>query len=147
MRKTEDRIRLTAVLREIVDTVRIDYRAREHAAGLPIASLRALQVINDSPGIRSSELAAELHLKRSTVSNLLRDLHREGLVSRVLLHSDRRGVVLKTTEKACRTLQRSGHAGQGLLARAVANLTHHEVQQLRKALSPLHAQLNGALQS
>lgn len=129
--------KLIADLREIVDAVRRDHRAREKAANAPMPMLRAAAVLASRPGLESSMLAEEMRLNRSTVSNLLRDMEERGFVRRRRLQSDRRFVSLELTQRGRTLLGKSGSSVHGLLARAIGQLALDEQLRLGLAINPL----------
>ncbi len=139
MKQAGEAARLLHDLREIVDTVRSDYRLREKRSGAPITVLRALTAIAANPGSTSSALATNLRIERSTASNLLREIEALGLVSRRRLDSDQRYVLLELTPAGLELARKTRRTGQGLLSRAVEQLAAPELQRLQRALAPLLA--------
>jgi DNA-binding MarR family transcriptional regulator len=139
MKQAGEAAQLLHDLREIVDTVRSDYRLREKRSGAPITVLRALTAIAANPGSTSSALATNLRIERSTASNLLREIEALGLVSRRRLDSDQRYVLLELTPAGLELARKSRRTGQGLLSRAVEQLAAAELQRLHRALAPLLA--------
>ncbi|NJD31600.1 MAG: MarR family transcriptional regulator [Gammaproteobacteria bacterium] len=137
------RAELLAELHSLVDIVRRDLRLRERSAGASMPALRAAAAIAASPGISPSALADELHLDRSTVSNLLRDMQAQGLVQRKRLTEDRRHVSLDLTARGHSLTLTAGRPGTGALSRAVRNLDARDIVKLLQSLEPLLLALRG----
>lgn len=71
----------------------------------------ALAIIQLNPGISQSALGRAIARDKSTVSPLIKDLQRNGFISRKPSTHDRRSVTLTLTKKGERTLTRlQGHA-------------------------------------
>ncbi len=66
----------------------------------------ALAIIHLNPGISQSALGRAIARDKSTVSPLIKDLQKNGLISRKPSPSDRRSVTLALTKKGERTLER-----------------------------------------
>ena len=66
----------------------------------------ALAIIHLNPGISQSALGRAIARDKSTVSPLIKDLQKNGLISRTPSASDRRSVTLALTKKGERTLER-----------------------------------------
>lgn len=139
----DPRSELVSELHSLVEIVRRDLRLRERSAGAPMPALRAAAVIAAHPGINPSALADELRLDRSTVSNLLRDMHARGLVHRKRLVEDRRHVSLVLTPRGHALTLTAGRPGTGALSRAVRHLDARRAAELLRALEPLLVALRG----
>lgn len=66
----------------------------------------ALAIIHLNPGISQSALGRAIARDKSTVSPLIKDLQKNGFISRKPSASDRRSVTLSLTKKGERTLER-----------------------------------------
>jgi DNA-binding MarR family transcriptional regulator len=66
----------------------------------------ALAIIHLNPGISQSALGRAIARDKSTVSPLIKDLQKNGFISRKPSPSDRRSVTLALTKKGERTLER-----------------------------------------
>jgi DNA-binding MarR family transcriptional regulator len=137
MSSRDARAELLAELHSLVDIVRRDLRLRERSAGAPMPTLRAAAAIAANPGISPSALADRLHLDRSTVSNLLRDMQAQGIVQRKRLVEDRRQVSLDLTARGHELTLTAGRPGTGALSRAVRHLDARDTLKLMQALEPL----------
>jgi DNA-binding MarR family transcriptional regulator len=96
-------IRLLARLSRLAETA-------FQETGISLPQYRLLVELAEGPR-RASQVAAELGVTRPTLTSLVDGLERNGLLRRVPVAGDRRGVRLETTE-----------AGQRALARAEATL-------------------------
>lgn len=73
----------------------------------------AMMVIHTNPGITQSQLGRAIARDKSSVTPLIRELDKDGLVSRVPSKSDRRSVSLTLTREGEKMLRRlSAHADE-----------------------------------
>lgn len=82
-----------------------------HETGISLPQYRLLALL-ESGGRRAGEVASQLGVTRPTLTSLVDGLERHGLLRRVPVPTDRRGVRLEST-----------HAGSEALERAEALLT------------------------
>ena len=68
--------------------------------------LPALAIIHLNPGISQSALGRAIARDKSTVSPLIKDLQKNGFISRKASTADRRSVTLALTKKGEKTLER-----------------------------------------
>ncbi|MFF2277406.1 MarR family winged helix-turn-helix transcriptional regulator [Agromyces sp. NPDC058126] len=112
-------------------------RAAEGLPDIPDAQIEVLRAIPG--GVRSSpgELAEQLGLSRSTVSNLLRSMESAGLVERVAQAGDGRRVEVRATTRALELLVRFDEASAVIVGDALAELEPAERDALAAALPAL----------
>ena len=75
-------------------------RAAEHLPEIPDAQIEVLRALPAGVERSSGELAGALGLSRPTISNLLRDMERAGLVARRPDRGDRRRVLVAASDRA-----------------------------------------------
>ncbi len=73
------------------------------AAGLTLAQYRVLVFVSDEP-CRASALAAKVDVRRATLSSIVAGLERDGLLDRVAVEDDGRGVLLRVTPAGAEAL-------------------------------------------
>jgi DNA-binding MarR family transcriptional regulator len=117
-------IRLLARLSRVAETA-------FHETGISLPQYRLL-VLLDSGGRRAGEVAADLGVTRPTLTSLVDGLERNGLLRRVPVASDRRGVRLEATR-----------AGREALERAERRLS----ERLGPLVEPAQAEVASALVS
>lgn len=83
--------------------------------GLKPAHFTALMVIHNDRGITHTELARAIGRDKSSVTPLVRELEKDGLVERTQSRSDRRSVNLRLTR-----------AGETMLRRLLARAIEHD---------------------
>lgn len=120
--------------RIIFGNVRRHFHAIEKACGVSGAQVWVLAVLEATPGIRVSELAAEISIKPSTASNLLDKLETAGLIQRVRSQRDQRIVQLYITDSGKTLLQRAPRPFTGLLPYALEQLPEDALLQLQANL-------------
>ena len=104
---------------------------------LPEAKLQVLRRLVAQPGPTPAELAAQLHLARPTVSNLVRELVEDGLVERRPALLDGRSVRLHPTDRARQLLTSFRHGQVEVLHRALGGLPPVQRRRLLAALPAL----------
>ena len=105
MTVTEYRPSLTAGIRLLARLSRVAETAFQEA-GISLPQYRLLVELSKCPQ-RAGELAAELGVSRPTVTSLVDGLERNGLLLRIRVNGDRRGVRLETTPAGRRALARA----------------------------------------
>lgn len=94
------------------------FRAFARAAGvrdLKPGRFAAMMIIHNNPGISQIELSRAIARDKSTVTPLIQELHRQGLVTRVRSDIDRRRVTLKLTP-----------SGETMLRRLLLHAAEHD---------------------
>jgi DNA-binding MarR family transcriptional regulator len=85
-------------------------RAAEGLPELPHSQVILLRKLMAKGPLTPADLSGELHLARSTVSNLITDLATAGLVNRETSPTDRRSVLVTPTDRA-REILSTFHVG------------------------------------
>ncbi len=106
-------------LKRAYSTIRSDLLERLEPLGLRITTFSALALITDNPGLRQSELAAALDIKRSNMVAIVDDLEGSGWVSRKAFPKDRRAFALYPTS-----------SGRKMCKKAVGVVATHDAQVL-----------------
>ncbi len=119
-------IRLLARLSRVAETA-------FQETGISLPQYRLLVELAQSP-LRPGQLAAELGVTRPTVTSLVDGLERSGLLRRVAVDGDRRGVRLETTDAGRRALGRAEAALGGRLARLVDDRSAATAAELVRAV-------------
>jgi DNA-binding MarR family transcriptional regulator len=101
---------------------------------LPESQIAVLRRLSHSAGLTPAQLAADLHLARPTISNVVRDLTADGLVERRPAPTDGRSVVLVPTERAEAMLNAFRQGRSEVMAAALAGLTAEDREQLAASL-------------
>ncbi|GAA2445154.1 hypothetical protein GCM10009857_06190 [Agromyces soli] len=112
-------------------------RAAAELPDIPDAQIELLRAVPRGVQKSPGELATELGLGRSTVSNLLKLLEQAGLVERATSGSDGRRVAVRATERALDLLERFDRASGELVAEAAAGLGGDERRALVAAVPVL----------
>lgn len=90
----------------------------------------------DQP-LRQIDIETHFAMTNPTVTGIIQNLERKGLVERIPHPDDRRSKLLKLTPRAL-SMQKELHAlGESLESQVTANLTPQESQQLLKLLKKL----------
>lgn len=119
---------------------RVLIRAARSAAVLPPlteAHATLLRVLVAAGPLSPAQVAAELRLSRSTVSNLVRELTDNGLVKRTPSAVDGRSVLLAPTLRAGKQLETFGAGRSRALAHALGEVSAEERELLEAALPAL----------
>jgi DNA-binding MarR family transcriptional regulator len=111
---------------------------------LPDAQVRRLEAIGWAT---PTGLGRALGLARSTVSNLVLAMERDGLVDRRLVKGDGRSTEVGLTDHARDLLRTFDRSAEGVLVGALRSLTAEERRDIARALpalEALHAAIGGA---
>lgn len=110
-------------------------RRKEALPDLPEAQIELLRVLSTAEaGLAPRDVAAQLKVAPSTVSNLVRAMAQSGLVRRVPQPDDLRAVVLTASPEALVLLERYDKASTSALAQVVAQLSSTDRAALSAAL-------------
>jgi DNA-binding MarR family transcriptional regulator len=112
-------------------------RESEHLPDLPDAQIEVLRALPEGTTRSPVELADDLSLNRTTVSNLLRAMEADGLITREPGALDRRRVEVLASPKAHSLLERFDTASAAILAESLADLARTDVVALAAALPAL----------
>lgn len=105
-------------------------RPRWHAVDMTFTQLRALSVIARRQPVRMSDLADELGAGLAAVSGLVERMVRHSLVTRRTDASDRRSVLLETTPRARRLLDRLERGRMEHFGKLIERMTPAEREAL-----------------
>jgi len=111
----------TAGIRVLARLARVAERACQEA-GISLPQYRLLLSIADRSA-RASELAAHVGVSRPTLTSLVDGLEHNGLLRRVPVPSDRRGIRLEPTHEGLDALARA----EGVITRRLLELVDPEV--------------------
>lgn len=109
-------------------------RSAEHLPEIPDAQIEVLRALPAGAERTSGELAEELGLSRPTISNLLRDMERAGLIARRGATDDRRRVLVAASDRAVDLLDRFDRASATVLADVLERLDPDDRRALDAAL-------------
>jgi len=123
--------------RVVFGAVRRHFRRMEQQAGIGGASLWALSLIARQPGLGVGQLAALMDIHQSTMSNLLRNMVREGLVQMERASHDRRFVELYALPAGLKLLRRVRGPYAGVLPDALGRLDPLTLARLQQDLTRL----------
>ncbi len=134
------------LFRQLVGAIRAHYRRVESKTGAAAAQVRLLAAMAAPSDQGVDELAAQLSLHKSTVSNLARQLVAKRLATRGRGTQDRRSVRFRVTDAGRALLRRAPRPASGLLQELLAALPAEELQKVEAALAMLVARLPRHLQ-
>lgn len=98
------------------------------------AQVAVLRTVEASPGLGTAAVAERLQVAPNTVSTLVGELVAAGLVVRGRSETDRRAATLDLTPKARQDLALWGRHRDGVLTRALEELSHEDRAALAAAL-------------
>lgn len=116
-REEQEGIDFTAGIRLLARLARVAERACQET-GISLPQYRLLVSVSGRPQ-RASELAARVGVSRPTLTSLVDGLEQAGMLRRVPVPTDRRGIVLEPTDGGRKALARAEHALAERLARLV----------------------------
>lgn len=123
--------------RIIVGAIRQHFREVEKACGVSGAQVWVLATLEESPGLRVTELAEALSIHASTASNLLDKIEKSGLIRRERGTQDQRVVRLFLTEAGEAALAAAPKPFTGVLPHALAQLPPETLARLSQDLDTL----------
>ncbi|MBF4622986.1 MarR family winged helix-turn-helix transcriptional regulator [Clavibacter sp. VKM Ac-2872] len=113
---------------------------------LPDAQVEVLRRLETTGWATPTGLGRGLGLARSTVSNLILAMERDGLVDRRLAKGDGRSTEVGLTDRARDLLRTFDRSTEGVLVGALRGLTPDELRDIARALpafEALHAAIGG----
>ncbi len=134
---------LLNVILPIRRALRRALRRAHPAEALPQAQVEVLGVIERQPGISVQQVAQLLQLAPNSVSTLVNQLTREGLVDRQRHAGDRRSVRLSATPEAVRLLTARRQFRRETTQLALAGLSAGDRRRIQDALPALRLLLAG----
>jgi DNA-binding MarR family transcriptional regulator len=132
-----DVARLSGVVSPLRRSLLRAAREAEDLPDIPDAQVEVLRALPAGTTRSPVELADDLSLNRTTVSNLLTSMEAAGLITREPDPADRRRLGVRASERAERLLARFDEASAALLAEALADLSEADARALAAALPPL----------
>lgn len=128
-------------LRELGRALEEHSRWVESQCGLSALQLGALRALAARPGMKVSELAADLLIHQSTASNMLDKLEAKGLLHRQRVGPDQRVVRLQLTAAGTDMLATAPHPDEGGLRAALRRLPPDILARLAADLGEVAANL------
>ena len=135
---------LAKVLGRIGRGLRYHTRAQREALAITQSESELLRLLDRRPGIRVHDAAIELGIASNSVSTLVRQLARAGLLERTADPLDGRAACLRLSPAAAEWVTQLGNAREQSLERALATLDEEDRRQLEGAL-PAMARLAKAI--
>jgi DNA-binding MarR family transcriptional regulator len=120
------------------------HRPDQTPCGAPISvgEAQALFELAREPGISQNELAARLHLEKSTVSRLAKTLEQRGWLDRLRDKNDSRLLRLRLTAAGSKAVQRLSASRRARFAKVFDAIPAHRRAALLDSLSLLSEVLN-----
>jgi DNA-binding MarR family transcriptional regulator len=128
------RVIFSAVKKHLSDT--------EAICGISSSQLWVLYELNKAPGIKVTELAANLAIHQSTASNLVEKLVKKELIEKRREDIDQRVVRLSLTAKGEGVVLNAPASPRGILRDALDDLNLQTLMQLNENLAALVAEIN-----
>jgi DNA-binding MarR family transcriptional regulator len=112
-------------------------RAAREALGVTDSEAELLRLVRRQPGLRVHDAALELGIASNSVSTLVKQLTRGGLMERSSDPQDGRAACLRLTPEAAEWLAQVGSAREAALARALDSLDPADRERVAQALPAL----------
>ena len=125
---------LAKVLSRIGRGLRYHTRAAREALDITQSEGELLRLVDRRPGLRVQDAATELGIASNSVSTLVRQLTRAGLLERSADPLDGRAACLRLTASASEWVTQLGNAREQTIDRALAALDEQDRQQLEAAI-------------
>lgn len=138
---TAQRTRVLRQFRVVFGAVRQHFHQVEKQTGVGGAMVAALGYVQAQPGLRVSGLAVAMDVHQSTASNLVKQLVQRQLITVVKAEDDRRSVCLHLAPAGQNVLAKVSGPREGVLPRALAELSEETLEQLEHGLAELLQQL------
>jgi len=124
----------------------LEQRSKRMAARTGITGPQRLviRLVGLDPRISASELAARLHVHRSTVTGVLARLERQGLLSRRPYAPDRRRTELTLSARGRRVNRMRADTAEATIGQALRRLSARERTSTRRALARIAERLERA---
>jgi len=131
---------LTEVVNQLRRALRASIRSDYPWESLPLAQVELLQALDEAVApVRVGELAVRLSLATNTVSTLIRDMSRGGLVTRRHDEVDARAVYVSVTDSGRELLAQWQRAHEDRLGSALSRLSARDRQRVLTAVPALGA--------
>jgi DNA-binding MarR family transcriptional regulator len=125
---------LAKVLARIGRGLRYHTRAAREALDITHSEGELLRLLDRRPGIRVHDAASELGIASNSVSTLVKQLTRAGLLERTADPQDGRAACLRLTPQAEEWVTQLGSAREHTIERALASLDAEDREQLEAAI-------------
>ncbi len=125
---------LAKVLSRIGRGLRYHTRAAREALDITQSEAELLRLLDRRPGIRVHDAATELGIASNSVSTLVKQLARAGLLERTVDPQDGRAACLRLTPSASEWVTQLGNAREQTIDHALASLDQNDREQLEAAL-------------
>jgi DNA-binding MarR family transcriptional regulator len=135
---------LADVLARMGRGLRYRTRAAREALDITHSESDLLRLLARKPGIRVHDAATELGIASNSVSTLVKQLSRSGLLTRCADPLDGRVAQLRLTSEAEAWVKQVGNAREEALARALDSLDPEDQERLQRAI-PAMLHLSKAL--
>ena len=124
-------------LKRAYNVVSSDLTKTLEPLGLRITTYSSLVIIVDNPGIRQSEIAEALDIKRPNLVLILDDLEQRGWITRERISGDRRANGLFATLPGQQVCAKAIKLDQEHEAKILSSLNEKEIEVLKAALSKI----------
>ena len=125
---------LTKVFGRIGRGLRYHTRAQRESLPITQSESELLRLLARRPGIRVHDAASELGIASNSVSTLIKQLTRAGMLQRTADPLDGRAACLRLTPLAEEWVTQLGNAREQTLERALLELDEEDRRQLEQAL-------------
>jgi DNA-binding MarR family transcriptional regulator len=125
---------LARVLSRIGRGLRYHTRAAREALDITQSEGELLRLLDRRPGIRVHDAATELGIASNSVSTLVKQLARAGLLERTVDPQDGRAACLRLTPSASEWVTQLGSAREQTIDHALGSLDQTDREQLEAAL-------------
>lgn len=130
-------------IRQIMSAGQRHTSAIEKRCGVNGGQLWIMAELKETPDLRIGALAKRLAANQTTISNLVEDLARKGLIERANDPADLRATMIKLTATGSKVLAKAPQPPRGVLPEALAQLDKKTIDQLNKSLQILIEKMNG----
>ena len=128
---------LAKLLSRIGRGLRYRTRAARETLDITQSESELLRLLDRRPGIRVNDAAVELGVASNSVSTLVKQLNRAGLIERSTDPLDGRAACLRLTPQAIDWVTRLGNAREDAIERALQSLSDADREQILAAIPAL----------
>jgi DNA-binding MarR family transcriptional regulator len=129
--------RVAKAVGRVSRALRYRTRAARAALGVTDSEAELLRLVRRQPGLRVHDAAAELGIASNSVSTLIKQLTRIGLLERASDPQDGRAACLRLTPEASEWLAQVGSVREAAISRALASLDPEDRKTLESAAPAL----------
>ncbi|MBM7368419.1 MarR family winged helix-turn-helix transcriptional regulator [Gordonia hydrophobica] len=130
---------LTAAITQLRRSLRSSVREEFAWESLPMAQVEFLQRLDREPGLRIGDLARKHRMAVNTVSTLVNQMLKAGLVTRETVPEDKRAVMVVLTDEGRERLRAWTQANERRISAALAGLTADQRAAIDAAVPALGA--------